>query len=186
MPIDPANSGFPYVTYYFRTRFTLTNLVQGSSLAFSAYVDDGAVFYLNGAEIYRLRMPSTASNQTLATSFPCSGDATCPDEFMVPANSVTNLVLGENVLAAEVHNYNLRSADITFGVALSRIEPIVRTANLEIRNTDGTITLSWNASGFVLQSANSTEGPWADVEGGPGSPFTVEPSQSVRFFRLRK
>ena len=186
MPANPANSGFPYITYYFRTHFTLTNLVQGSSLAFSAYVDDGAVFHLNGAEIYRLRMPSTASNQTLASSFACSGDATCPDEFTITAASTTNLILGDNVLAAEVHNYNLRSADITFGVALSRIEPMVRTANLEIRNTDGTITLSWNASGFVLQSANSTEGPWADVEGGPGSPFTVEPSQSVRFFRLRK
>ncbi|MCI0534917.1 MAG: phosphodiester glycosidase family protein, partial [Verrucomicrobiales bacterium] len=44
MPANPDN-GFPYATYYFRAHFVLTRLVQGSSLAFSGYVDDGAIFY---------------------------------------------------------------------------------------------------------------------------------------------
>ena len=185
MPANPNNNGYPYITYYFRTHFTLANLVQGSSLAFSGYVDDGAVFYINGAEVHRLRMPAQSDAQTLATGPPCSGDATCLDEFTIRFDAIQTLGLGDNVLAVEVHNYNLRSGDITFGLSLSRIEPIVRIARLDIRQSDGTITLSWDASGFVLQSANSLDGPWTDVEGTPGSPFATEPLELSRYFRLR-
>src|SRR5688572_24985975 len=61
MPENPA-SGNPYVTYYFRTRVSLAEMKPGGSLLFSCYIDDGAVFYLNGAEIYRLRMPPAATS----------------------------------------------------------------------------------------------------------------------------
>jgi len=185
MPANPQNSGYPHVTYYFRTRFKLENLVSASSLAFSGYIDDGAVFYLNGTEIHRLRMPARADAGTLATGYPCDGDATCLDEFTVPAD-VGNLVLGENVLAVEVHNYNLRSADITFGVSMRRIEPIARAVRLAMARSGGTITLSWDGAGFVLQTANAIDGPWAGVEGSPASPFIVQPAPTSRFFRLRK
>jgi len=186
MPGDPNNSGFPYVTYYFRTHFALTNIVQGSSLAFSGYIDDGAVFYLNGAEIYRLRMPASQDGGTLATGYPCGGDATCLDTFMIPMGALTNLTIGDNVLAAEVHNYNGQSPDITFGLSLDRIERIVRTARIDVRYSGNTITLSWDIGGFVLQSADSPEGTWTDVDGSPGSPFTVEPLESRRYYRLGK
>jgi hypothetical protein len=184
--VNPNNNGFPYVTYYFRTRFVLTNIVQGGSLAFSGYIDDGAVFYLNGTEIYRLRVPTNQVASTLATGFPCNGDATCLDSFTIPISSLTNLVLGENVLAAEVHNYNAQSPDVTFGLSLDLIEPIVRTARIDVSYSGNTITLSWDASGFVLQSADSLEGSWSDVQGTVASPFTVELSESNRYYRLRK
>jgi hypothetical protein len=186
LPVNPNNNGFPYVTYYFRTRFVLTNIVQGGSLAFSGYIDDGAVFYLNGTEIYRLRVPTNQVASTLATGFPCNGDATCLDSFTIPISSLTNLVLGENVLAAEVHNYNAQSPDVTFGLSLDLIEPIVRTARIDVSYSGNTITLGWDASGFVLQSADSLEGSWSDVQGTVASPFTVELSESNRYYRLRK
>src|SRR5690349_14123701 len=37
------------ITYYFRTHFQFTNATAGIGLVFSNRVDDGAVFYLNGA-----------------------------------------------------------------------------------------------------------------------------------------
>jgi hypothetical protein len=185
MPADPNNNGFPYVTYYFRTHFVLTNIVQGGSLAFSGYIDDGAVFYLNGAEIYRLRIPANPDVTTLATNFPCGvGDATCLDSFVISMSSLTNLVVGENVLAAEVHNYNRQSPDITFGLSLDRIEPIIRIARIDVRYSENTIILSWDVSGFVLQSADALEGSWTEVQGTSGNSFTVEPSESKRFYRL--
>src|SRR6185369_14995781 len=186
MAVDPNNNGFPYITYYFRSRFVLTNIVQGGTLAFSGYIDDGAIFYLNGSEIYRLRVPANPVATTLATNFPCSGDADCLDSFTIPMGSLTNLAVGENVLAAEVHNYNLQSRDITFGLSVDRIEPIVRTARIDVSYSGSTITLSWDVSGYVLQSADSPEGSWSDVEGTVASPFTVEPSESNRYYRLRK
>ena len=77
-------TGVPFVTYYFRTHFDIGSNPGATSLSFSNYVDDGAVFYLNGAEVYRLNMPApptVISNATLATGVTCSGDATCPVVF---------------------------------------------------------------------------------------------------------
>jgi hypothetical protein len=187
MPANPANNGFPFVTYYLRTHFSLKNLIPGSSLICSGYIDDGAVFYLNGSEIYRLRMPARPASQTLANGFPCDGDATCLDEFSIPATALKNLVAGDNILAVEVHNYNTRSADITFGLSLSRTEPIARlAAKIDIRYLGNSISLSWDGTGMILQSASTPDGPWLDVESSGANPINVTPSESARFYRLRK
>jgi hypothetical protein len=187
LPSDPA-TGFPYITYYFRTHFTMAKLVPGTSLAFSGVIDDGAVFYLNGAEIYRLRMPVSSTSQTLATGFPCDGDATCPDQFTIPSTALKNLVAGDNVLAVEVHNYNARSADTTFGLSLSAIEPLIRSPELKlhIQYSGAAITLTWDETEMILQSAASAAGPWTDVSSAASSPVTITPAESRRFYRLRR
>ena len=59
MPLDP-DTGYPFITYDFRTHFHYTNALAGVSLVLTTYIDDGAVFYLNGAELYRLRMPAVS------------------------------------------------------------------------------------------------------------------------------
>jgi len=186
MPADPGNNGYPFVTYYFRSSFSLDRIAPGSSLQFSGYIDDGAVLYLNGNEIYRLRMPASAGNKTLASSYPCEGDASCLDEFTVPNSMLQNLVVGNNTIAAEVHNYNLRSADITFGVSMSLIEPLSRTAKLNIQQSNGGIILSWNESGFILEAAETLQGPWSAVEGANGGSLSLKVLPSSHFYRLRK
>lgn len=182
-----SSTGFPYITYYFRTRFTLSNVDQGGLLDFAGHIDDGAVFYLNGEQIHALRMPETWDANTLAPGYACDGNATvdCVDSFTVPMDSLGNLVEGENVLAVEVHNYHPRSPDMTFGVSLSRIEPVPRTARLEVSRDGSTVSLRWDAAGFTLQWADAAEGPWNDVEGSPENPFLVEPLDSHRFYRLK-
>jgi Phosphodiester glycosidase len=147
---DPG-TGFPYITYYLRTHFTFTNQVSGVGLLFEDYVDDGAVFYLNGTEIYRLRMspaPAVISNSTLAAGYPCSGDATCPDYFSIFGPLATNLVAGDNVLAAEVHNYNAQSPDITFGLALNFTEPFTPSPAMNVQAVPGLTgaTITWTTA----------------------------------------
>jgi hypothetical protein len=189
IPSDPR-TGFPYPTYYFRTHFQITEKTSGGSLRFSGLIDDGAVFYLNGHEIYRLRMddaPAAIGNGTLATGFPCEGDATCPDEFAIGGALADHLVAGDNVLAVEVHNYNLRSADITFGVSVTDAQRLAVPAVLAISGADGTTTLSWTRGGFILQQAASAQGPWIDVPGPViSSPYTASATVEARYFRLRK
>jgi hypothetical protein len=190
MPLDPNNSPFPYVTYYFRTHFTLTNIVSGSGLLFSSFVDDGAVFYLNGVEIYRVRMdpaPASIFNNTLASGSPCSGNATCPDEFSISGDLSTNLVAGDNVLAVEAHNYNLQSSDVTFGTFLFDTQPYVSSPQLDIAYTQVTVTLSWSRGGFTLQQAGVPSGFWTDVPGPiVSSPFTSTNLTGAQYFRLLK
>ena len=191
MLTDPNNSGFPYTTYYFRTHFTITNPVPGMSLQFSSYIDDGAVFYLNGTEIYRVRMPDAPTqifNNTLATTFPCAGDATCPDDFSISGDLITNLVSGDNVLAVEAHNYQLHSADVTFGTSLTEVRPIVVSRpQLNLAYTNGIVTLSWTANGFTLQQTDSFTNTWSDVPGPVlNSPFAITNPTDTRYYQLRK
>lgn len=187
---NPA-TGFPYVTYYFRAHFTVPSAAIGSSLAFSGYLDDGAVFYLNGHELYRFRVPDAPAeilNNTLANSFPCGGDADCLDTFTVQDGVSDHLLAGDNVLAVEVHNYSARSPDITFGFAVSLEQPVPSTPpTLSIGFSGTQAVLNWIGGNFTLQSADSPAGPWTNV-GGPvtSGPYSVPDSATPRFFRLSR
>jgi hypothetical protein len=190
MPTDPSSGGFPYPTYYFRTRFQFDGPVAGVTLVLTNYLDDGAVFYLNGGEIGRLRMeeaPAPIGNADLAIGFGCSGDATCPEVLSVSGGGAGRLVTGENVLAVEVHNYNARSPDITFGMALGYTAPIVVRPALRIRSDTGGLALEWDRPGFVVQEAMDAGGPWVDVAGPlETSPARVAVGSGVKFYRLRQ
>ncbi|HTI68409.1 MAG TPA: phosphodiester glycosidase family protein [Candidatus Limnocylindria bacterium] len=190
LPLDPG-AGEPYVTYYFRTQFNLPTVSSGTSLVLVGYIDDGAVVYLNGAEISRLRMddaPAPISNQTLAVTFPCDGNATCLDGFDLPLGVGSHLRAGGNVLAVEVHNYNSASADITFGVQATVTDRIAQPPLLALSVANGAGTLDWSAGGYVLQQAPTLQGPWTNVAGpvvaGPYPIPSVSGGQV--FFRLWK
>jgi hypothetical protein len=194
MPANGATAN-PYPTYYFRTHFTFTNSSKGVTLLASNYLDDGAVFYLNGTEIYRLRMPSapaTIQNSTMASGYACSnsvnyGDAVCADTWTISGDLATNLVSGDNVISAEVHNYNAASPDITFGMALSYNLPYSPPPLLSIQQSSSTLTLSWSRGGFTLQQAISPTGPWLNVSGPViSSPYAVTNAGVIQYFRLMK
>lgn len=190
----PPTSGTPPRTYYFRTHFNFSGGTDGVSLMLSNYVDDGAVFYLNGTEIYRLRMqaaPINIVNNSPATGTPCAGtaqagDATtaCPDVFTVTGTPLASLVEGDNVLAVEVHNAT--GSDLVFGSALIQISAVQTAPQLNIRKESDFTTLFWNGTGFTLQESIDLGSPanWSDVSGSPGSPVTVTNGPST-YFRLR-
>jgi len=131
-------------TYYFRTHFNLTNASANKVLVFSNKIDDGAVFYLNGKEFYqRIRVsqpPAIMYYSTGATSEPPSGDATEWDVFAVPA---TNGVVGDNVLAVEVHPITPDDDDIVFGSALSLSDNTVGRGPYLQLGTPTNIVVRW-------------------------------------------
>lgn len=191
MPLSAANNGYPFFTYYFRTRFNLPDPVPGLTLIFTGYLDDGAVFYLNGTEIHRFYMeeaPAPIDNSTLAIGYGCeSGNATCLLSFTVSGDLATNLVAGDNLLAAEVHNYSARSPDITFGFALACTQPLFVPPVLDFAIDRNNLVLSWDRGGFTLEQAPSPAGPWTDVPGPVvSSPYVAPAFDLARFFRLRK
>ncbi len=183
---DPSNGGYPFITYYFRTHFQVTDVESNRVLKSDAFIDDGAVFYLNGVEAYRLRMDPGVSilSSTLANGYPCSGDATCLDSFALDGSALVN---GDNVLAVEVHNYNASSPDITFGMTLSAIHTAPPPPRVEIAGSGGTLRFDWTRGGFVLQQADAPTGPWADVPGPiVAGPYTNSVTGSARFYRLNR
>lgn len=100
---------------------------------------------------------------------------------------MTNLLTGDNLLAVEVHNYNAGSPDITFGLSAAYTVPSRPSPTLAILFTNGVAVLSWEASGFTLQQADTPAGSWADIPGPViTSPFILTNSDSARYFRLRR
>ncbi len=104
-----SNGPTSIVTYYFRTHFN-SYAAGAGQLTFRTILDDGAVIYLNGAEVYRMRMPTTPILYgTLANVN--VGDAGAEGPFTV---DVTNVLAGDNLIAVEVHQQSLTSSDITW------------------------------------------------------------------------
>ena len=196
LPFPTPATGFPAITYYFRSTFTNPFPVQPISLTFSNFLDDGAVFYLNGIEIQRIYMPTEPTpilSTTLATGFTCvGGDATCPAIFTLTGDPLTNLVSGVNVLAVEVHNYNAKSPDIVFGSALSGVPGDVPTKppklNITFNSDTRKIRIAWTGgSGFALQQSVNV-GPsasWSPIPSGGTSPVLLSLEAGTRYFRLR-
>jgi hypothetical protein len=191
IPLDP-DTGAPYTTYYFRTLFTSTNPAGNVPLLFQDYVADGAVFYLNGAELYRLRMPTgQILNATLATNYPCAapgtiGYATCPDDWVISGPLATNLVPGDNVLAVEVHTAAIADT-ATFGMSLVVTNPFNGSPALTLGFSNATAVLSWNGGGFLVQQAQSPLGPWTNVPGPViTSPFLTRTTNASSFYRLAR
>lgn len=186
LPADAANAGYPYITYYFRTHFQVSDAASSPTLQCDGFIDDGAVVYLNGTEVYRLRIdPSEILvSSTLATGYPCSGDATCSDSFTIDGASLVN---GDNVLAVEVHNYNAHSADMTFGVAVSGVRSAPPAPQVTLTSSGSTLRFDWTRGGFILQQAEAPTGPWIDVPGPVvASPFSTSAGASARFYRLNR
>jgi len=103
---------------YFRTKVVVSNDLSGFTIDASAYIDDGAVFYVNGVEAIRIRMPGgtiTNASLTAGGQQPPTGDAVSPEAFTFPASL---FVIGTNTIAVSVHQNSTGSSDITFGLKL--------------------------------------------------------------------
>ena len=156
----PLSIGSAKITFYFRTHFNVASNLSGFNVVFTAFVDDGAVFYLNGAEVgSRIRMGGgTITSTSLATSSPSEPAF---DQFTIPG---ALLAVGDNELAVEVHQNSTTSSDIVFGMALHATRSVtncsasglvlneVMANNLSITNAGST-----NASDYVeLYNPGST------------------------------
>jgi hypothetical protein len=111
-PTNATLSG-GHVTYYFRTTFDFAGATTDLTLDLRTVVDDGAVFYLNGHEIYRHNMPAGPVSATTSASAPV-GDAGFAGPIALPP---THLVQGNNVLAVEVHQ--VTPATTSSGIVLT-------------------------------------------------------------------
>jgi len=187
----PRGSTYPHVTYYLRTSFTFDTNAPAEFYDVTARIDDGAVFYLNGHEIRRIRMPDAPeviSNNTLAPNTPCNGDATCDDEFTISGQDMAYLVPGKNVLAVEVHNNKTVSPDIVFGMSLTEAvsskppEP----PTMQTHITGNQLVIEWTGTSFILQESDTPVSGWQDVQPQVNSsPYSADLTGTSKYFRLR-
>ncbi len=171
--------------YYFRTHFQLPGPSAGARLRVRSLMDDGAVFYLNGVEVNRLRMeafPTVINYSSLATV--AQADA---DNVYEPAIDLLTdrLNPGDNVFAVEVHQANLGSSDISFAAQLIAVLPFFdEPPQLFIERTNNAAVVRWAAPGAILQDAPAVDGVYQDIVPTATSPYHA-PALTNRFYRLR-
>lgn len=113
LPLGPT-------TYYFRSEFEFDGDPSATQLTLDALIDDGAVFYLNGVEVYRQNMPEgSITYDTFAALEVELPGASGP--LVIPSGA---LVAGTNVLAVEVHQAVAADADVFFTAKLEAVETI--------------------------------------------------------------
>ena len=173
-------------TYYFRSHFSFPGDPATSRLRLRTFIDDSAIWYVNGQEAGRLRLAAGPigfdhySGQTVeAASF--------EGPFDLPLGQV---VAGDNVMAVEVHNGVSDSSDITFGLELIATIPTLKALQrptVSIDRSGDTLVISWTEPSAVLKASDSPTGPWTPASGGTfdGLSYRITPSSAqVRFFLL--
>ncbi|HKX60961.1 MAG TPA: Ig-like domain-containing protein [Verrucomicrobiae bacterium] len=119
-----------FITTYFRRAFPVGNASAIASMSLRVARDDGAIVYLNGAEVFRNNMPAGAVTYATYASIPVNGaDET---NFYAINLSPGLLVSGTNVLAVEIHQANATSSDLGFDLEFTgtgNLPPIVNISS---------------------------------------------------------
>ncbi|MCY4127701.1 MAG: HYR domain-containing protein [Gammaproteobacteria bacterium] len=137
-----------HITYYFRHKFNIDDLDSIVAFGLRLKRDDGAVVYLNGTEVARDNLSGDVTYTTLASN--AADDGANFHRFDVAKDSA---VLGENVLAVEVHQVSTGSSDLSFDLELAWIAEdtapeVVRGPYLQM-GTPSSMIVRWRTDGFT-------------------------------------
>lgn len=100
------------ISYYMRRTFTVTNPAAFTTLTLKLLRDDGAVVFVNGAEVHRSNMPAGTVTYTTRASTTVTG--TAERRWQSVSLSPRLLRSGTNTIAVEVHNDSRTSSDLSF------------------------------------------------------------------------
>jgi acid phosphatase type 7 len=131
-------------TTYFRTTVNIASISGYSNFTFNLVRDDGAVVYVNGVEAFRSNMNTgTVSHTTPAATTINGGGESAVNTYTVPTSM---FVVGNNVIAVEVHQSALSSTDLSFKLEVLANAPAAATLTrgpyLQMANQTA-ITIRW-------------------------------------------
>ncbi|HMC28091.1 MAG TPA: lamin tail domain-containing protein, partial [Verrucomicrobiae bacterium] len=128
------------ITYYFRKVFTVDRDLSKFQLAVDQIIDDGAVYYLNGKEIARVRMPAGMIGYKTGASQNVRDPVEELNAFTIDPKL---LLSGTNLLAVEVHQDRTNSSDVAFAM---RLRAFTGSSSAILLNE---LALLPNNSGFI-------------------------------------
>lgn len=149
---DPGDK---YITTYFRRSFTLSDPAGINQVILNLVRDDGAVVYLNGAELFRDNIPAgDVTAETTASAGVGGADESQWFIFNIPPEK---LIAGKNILAVELHQNSGTSSDLSFDLSLEarrlrNQEPIVLHGDTVVKSRalSGTQWSALNEAHFVM------------------------------------
>jgi len=183
-PIRTAINWSPVkFSVYFRKHFNLGSDPSSiTNLQLHHYIDDGAVFYLNGQELTRIRIPAgPVDTNTVAGNY----TETTPGVLSVDSVPMDLLLPGDNVLAARVNQSSPTSSDIVFMTAVvgQSTGCVAERPRLRIDRNGNQVTISLKSGpNGTIYRASSLAGPWSSVGAAPQT-VTIGPGDA--FFEIR-
>jgi len=137
------NQNNKYITTYFRKEFLITNAASYRALELRTDVDDGAVVYINGTEVFRRGLPNGAITYTTLATDVIEGS----NEARVDIILADELVDGTNIIAVEVHQNTITSSDVSFNLEMVRMDvpTLLRGPYLQ-QATDNEMTIRWRSN----------------------------------------
>jgi hypothetical protein len=201
-PSGPAQLGFGdgdeatliadhrQITTYFRHAFAITDPANFTNLTLSVLRDDGAIVYLNNAEVFRSNMPTGQVTYSTFADLVVAGDE--ETTFFTTNISANWLAAGTNIIAVEIHQANTNSTDVSFDLELIAYA-CPSAPQLNAARAGKMVVLSWPAAiaNFGLQTASDLLSPyWLDVP--PqlvSNAFTLTADSTLspqQYFRLKK
>ncbi len=188
-----TNANNKYITTYFRRAFHVPDVSLVRSLSARLVRDDGAVVYLNGAEVWRENMPT--GTVTYATPAATTVATTAESNWFARVLSPALLVDGWNSLAVEVHQDRTNSSDLSFELELtgSVLLPSPPELQATLAGSSLMLTAPAEASYFTLFSTTNLAPPvnWSPAP----SPAVLSNNQwrvalpaatnGARFYRLQ-
>lgn len=152
-------------TYYFRNTFDFAGDPSRTNLSIRLLVDDGAVVYLNGVEVHRENMPDgTIAHETFSETEVVGASLGAGITL-----SSSELLIGTNVIAIEIHQSSATDTDLLFDAQLTSTElpadPLASQAVIAFSEIESAIASNFrieltnrgnsavDLSGFVIQSS---------------------------------
>ena len=188
-----TNANNKFITTYFRRAFHVPDASLVRSLNARLIRDDGAVVYLNGAEVWRENMP--AGTVTFATLAASTASGTAESNWFTRVLAPAALGHGWNVLAVEIHQDRPNSSDLSFNFELTGTALMSTNAVLTLAQDAGSLLLTWPADAGLLSlySATNLTSPatWSRLTNEPSLigqqwQLALPPTTNgQRFFRLQ-
>jgi hypothetical protein len=169
------------ITAYFWTHFNFSADLSNNDLFLIGKADDGAVVYLNGSEVQRIRMPAAPTAITHTTfADVVIADGEPRDTILI--GRPPGLLAGDNLLALSLHQGSLVSSDLTMGYQVYAIEPS-SGVRVNITVSSGNPVISWTpAVGRLEFKNNLTDPAWSVLS--TSNPFTDTSGEPHRFYRV--
>ncbi|MBT7983587.1 MAG: hypothetical protein HN584_13580 [Akkermansiaceae bacterium] len=109
-----VNGSEPYTSIYLRKKFFVNSLDTSSRLLLKAYVDDGAIIWINGVEVARLHISEgTKTYNSTAQIHEAEW------ESVIIRGGTQLLNEGENIIAIQAFNQSVTSSDFSIDIELS-------------------------------------------------------------------
>ena len=125
------NENDKHMTTYVMTEVEIPALDSFVGIEFYIHVDDGAVVYLNGKEIFRRGIDEGVDVvYTTGAKFKPKEET-----FVLPLADLPSLVVGNNVIAAEVHQDDGGSSDLWFELGMVAVNELALVPEVDYTAT---------------------------------------------------